>query len=64
MNTQQVQKLDENEYREIKYSDGTILQTGPAGGWCFMIPRNVYNTVGKFRQIKNKVFSEKTEIIL
>lgn len=49
-------KLDENEYREIKYSDGTILQTGPAGGWCFMIPRNVYNTVGKFRQIKNKVF--------
>lgn len=49
-------KLSEQEYTEKKYSNGITLQFGPVGGWCFMIPRNVYNVVGKLRQIKGKVF--------
>lgn len=49
-------KLPEDAYKEKILGNGLILQTGPAGGWCFMISRRVYNTVGKFRQAKGKIF--------
>jgi glycosyltransferase involved in cell wall biosynthesis len=49
-------KLSEDEYIEKKYPDGMTLQFGPVGGWCFMIPRKVYEVVGKLRQVKGKVF--------
>jgi len=49
-------KFSEDSYKEKKYPNGIVLQFGPAGGWCVMIPRSVYEIVGKLRQIKGKIF--------
>lgn len=49
-------KLSEENYKDKEYANGIVLQFGPVGGWCFMIPRTVYEIVGKLRQIKGKVF--------
>ncbi|MBN1633697.1 MAG: glycosyltransferase [Ignavibacteria bacterium] len=43
-------------YKDVVYDDGTVIQYGPTGGWCFMIPAEVYKKVGKLRQMKNYVF--------
>lgn len=40
-------KTDEYVYNLHNYDD-VVLQEGPTGGWCFMLSREVYNTVGKF----------------
>jgi GT2 family glycosyltransferase len=49
-------KYPENAYTEKTLDGDIILQFGPAGGWCFMIPRYVYEKVGKLRQMKNNIF--------
>ncbi len=49
-------KYSEDQYEEKNYPNGVTLQFGPVGGWCFMIPRKVYEVVGKLRQVKGKVF--------
>lgn len=49
-------KFPEEVYREAKYEDDIVLQIGPAGGWVFMVPRRVYNDVGKLRIMKDKIF--------
>lgn len=49
-------KLSEENYKDKLLDNGQILQTGPAGGWCFMVSRRVYNIVGKFRQAKGRIF--------
>lgn len=44
-------------YRIEKYCDGTYtLLVGPTGGWCFLISRKVYNEVGKFLMLNDRVF--------
>jgi O-antigen/teichoic acid export membrane protein/GT2 family glycosyltransferase len=40
-------KTDEYVYNLHNYND-IILLEGPTGGWCFMVSREVYNTIGKF----------------
>lgn len=49
-------KYPEKEYIEKTIDDNITLQYGPTGGWCFMIPRYVYEKVGKLRQMKNNIF--------
>jgi O-antigen/teichoic acid export membrane protein/GT2 family glycosyltransferase len=50
-------KPPEDMYFTQNYESGKIkLQIGPVGGWCFMISREVYNKVGKFQQIDNRIF--------
>ena len=49
-------KLSEENYKEKILDNGMVLQTGPAGGWCFMVSRRVYEIVGKFRQAKGRIF--------
>jgi O-antigen/teichoic acid export membrane protein/GT2 family glycosyltransferase len=50
-------KQPDEMYSEQKYCDGSItLLVGPAGGWCFMISRDTYNTVGKFYFAKDRIF--------
>ena len=50
-------KLDDSHYFNDYYDDKKIkLQVGPAGGWCFIISREVYNKVGKFIQFNDRVF--------
>lgn len=41
---------------EIYLDEKIILQTGPTGGWCYMISREVYKEVGKFWYPKNRIF--------
>jgi GT2 family glycosyltransferase len=43
-------------YEERDYGDGITLQFGPVGGWCFMIPREVYKRVGKLRTSSKTIF--------
>jgi len=43
-------KTDEYVYISHPFDD-IILMEGPTGGWCFMISREVYNTVGKLRTL-------------
>jgi len=44
-------------YRIEKYCGGTYnLMIGPTGGWCFLISRKVYNEVGKFLILNDRVF--------
>lgn len=43
-------------YTEEAYPGDIVLQRGPAGGWCFMISRRVYERTGKFSNIKNRIF--------
>jgi GT2 family glycosyltransferase len=49
--------LPEYIYHTQSYDDGKInLMVGPAGGWCFMISRYIYNTIGPLAQHKDKMF--------
>ncbi len=49
-------KPPEKRYTEKDYGNGLILQFGPVGGWCFMIPRYIYKKVGKLRECKRTIF--------
>jgi len=49
-------KFSEESYTEKEFGNGTVLQFGPTGGWCFMIPRRIYDIVGPLRQMKNRIF--------
>ncbi len=49
-------KYPAESYTEKKYSEGVTLQFGPVGGWAFMIPRVVYERVGRLRIMRNKIF--------
>lgn len=50
-------KAPENAYKIEYYENGKIhLQVGPAGGWCFMISRDIYAMAGKFAHPKNRIF--------
>ncbi len=50
-------KQPDEAYKDEKYDNGNItLQVGPAGGWCFMISRYVYNEVGKLAQHNDAMF--------
>ncbi|MBI5403108.1 MAG: glycosyltransferase [Ignavibacteriae bacterium] len=50
-------KFPEERYTSREYFDGKIIvQSGPAGGWCFMISREVYNETGKLLFLKDRKF--------
>ncbi|HWQ80932.1 MAG TPA: glycosyltransferase family A protein [Ignavibacteria bacterium] len=49
-------KYPAESYTEKKYPDDITLQFGPVGGWAFMIPRIVYERVGRLRIMRNKIF--------
>jgi O-antigen/teichoic acid export membrane protein/GT2 family glycosyltransferase len=48
-------KTDEYVYVPHNFDD-VVLQEGPTGGWCFMISRDVYKTVGRFYVNYDRVF--------
>lgn len=44
-------------YSSEFYDDGKIeFLIGPTGGWCFLISRKIYDKVGKFADIKERIF--------
>lgn len=50
-------KLSEENYTNKEYYDGKIIiQSGPVGGWCFMISREVYEETGKLLTIMDRKF--------
>jgi GT2 family glycosyltransferase len=52
-------KQPDEAYQLEEYSGGKInLLVGPAGGWCFMISRDVYKEVGKFYKSDKLFFAE------
>ncbi len=54
-------KHPEDSYIREKYSGGLTLQTGPVGGWCFMISRSVYNDVGPLITFSDRIFFTEDE---
>lgn len=44
------------EFYKSEVFGGLTLQIGPTGGWCFIISRKVYESVGKFYKNYNLVF--------
>lgn len=58
-------KPPEKNYVKKFFDNNVILEFGPVGGWCFMIPRKVYEKVGKLRQCKkSNFFSEESDYII
>jgi O-antigen/teichoic acid export membrane protein/GT2 family glycosyltransferase len=50
-------KLADEHYVEEKFSGSKLIfQSGPAGGWCFMVSRKVYTDTGKFYFPKDRIF--------
>lgn len=50
-------KQPDDSYLEEEFENGKLkLLIGPAGGWCFIISRKVYNEVGKFYYPRNRIF--------
>ncbi|MFA5405107.1 MAG: oligosaccharide flippase family protein [Ignavibacteria bacterium] len=50
-------KYPENIYTDREFYDGKIvIQSGPSGGWCFMISKEVYSEMGKLLFLKNRKF--------
>lgn len=50
-------KFGIDKYVNESYSDGKYnLLVGPTGGWCFLISRKVYNEVGKFLILNDRIF--------
>ena len=44
-------------YKPESYDDKRlVLEVGPTGGWCFLISRGVYETVGPLKTLKNRIF--------
>ncbi|MCX7878992.1 MAG: glycosyltransferase, partial [Ignavibacteria bacterium] len=48
-------KPSEQHYVNKKFGD-FVIQFGPAGGWCFVISREVFRKIGNFRNLKNRIF--------
>jgi len=48
-------KQSPESYTTEEYKDVRLL-VGPTGGWCFMISREVYNTIGKFYLNPKRIF--------
>ena len=48
-------KPDMNNYKVYKYGNVTF-EEGPAGGWCTLFSREIYNMVGGFIEFKNLIF--------
>jgi GT2 family glycosyltransferase len=47
----------DEQYTTELYDNGNIeFFNGPTGGWCFLISRKIYDKVGKFADIKNRIF--------
>ncbi|HEY5122208.1 MAG TPA: glycosyltransferase [Ignavibacteria bacterium] len=58
-------KPPKENYEEKIINKNVTLEYGPVGGWCFMIPRYVYEKVGKLRQCKKSIFfSEESDYII
>ncbi len=50
-------KQPDEDYVPRQFDDGKItLEVGPAGGWCFMVSRYVYEKVGKLAQKDDAMF--------
>lgn len=50
-------KYPDEYYTEKSFDKGNIkLLSGPTGGWCFMLSRNIYNIGGKLPLRKNRFF--------
>ena len=50
-------KFTEERYVNKDYFNGAVtIQSGPVGGWCFMISRNVYRETGKLLTIMDRKF--------
>lgn len=50
-------KPGEEHYFNISYNNGKhVIQYGPAGGWCFLLSRKVYQETGNFSDIKGRIF--------
>ncbi len=49
-------KLSENQYIRDNYCGNITLLVGPAGGWCFMISRDVYEKTGKLLTYSDRIF--------
>jgi GT2 family glycosyltransferase len=49
-------KYPESAYTNKEYPEGITLQYGAVGGWIFMVSREVYRDVGRFRTMKNRIF--------
>ena len=50
-------KHPQEMYKSESYDDnGLILEVGPTGGWCFLVSRDVYETVGPLKTLKNRIF--------
>ncbi len=43
------------QYTEKNYED-FVIKYGPVGGWCSMIPRTVYDKVGEFIYLKDRIY--------
>jgi O-antigen/teichoic acid export membrane protein/GT2 family glycosyltransferase len=48
-------KQNPESYEAEKYKDVNLL-VGPTGGWCFVVSREVYNTIGRFYQNPKRIF--------
>lgn len=58
-------KPSAENYKESTFGNDVTLEFGPVGGWCYMIPRYVYEKVGKLRQCKKSIFfSEESDYII
>lgn len=53
-------KGSETFYHNMKYGNH-IIQIGPAGGWCFIISREIFNEIGNFRSPENRIFFSEDE---
>ncbi len=50
-------KQPQHLYRIESYDTGRLaLEVGPTGGWCFLLSRDIYNTVGPLRVEKDRIF--------
>jgi O-antigen/teichoic acid export membrane protein len=50
-------KFGSDKYINESYFGGKYnLLVGPTGGWCFLISRRVYNEVGKFLILSDRIF--------
>jgi O-antigen/teichoic acid export membrane protein/GT2 family glycosyltransferase len=49
-------KFHEEAYINEKFRDDLTFQFGPAGGWCFMVSRKIYNKTGKLYFPKERIF--------
>ncbi len=50
-------KAPDHAYKHEYFENGSIcLERGPAGGWCFLISRDVYKIIGKFARPNKRIF--------